>query len=76
MFSHPSTLVVLNGCHCFVFVLGPRYDDSEISTISKVYNFAGNVNVVEQTTDSLKDENIFEKNKYEYQNPHKINNNE
>ncbi|KAA6400615.1 MAG: hypothetical protein EZS28_003856 [Streblomastix strix] len=76
VFSHPSTLVVLNGCHCFVFVLGPRYDDSEISTISKVYNFAGNVNVVEQTTDSLKDENIFEKNKYEYQNPHKINNNE
>ncbi|KAA6394491.1 MAG: hypothetical protein EZS28_009981, partial [Streblomastix strix] len=42
IYGYPSTLVVLNGCHAFVFLLGPRLDDKEVSTISKIYNLKGN----------------------------------
>ncbi|KAA6380619.1 MAG: hypothetical protein EZS28_023854, partial [Streblomastix strix] len=37
MYGFPSTLVVLNGKAAFVFIIGSRLDDNEVTTLNKIY---------------------------------------
>ncbi|KAA6403876.1 MAG: hypothetical protein EZS28_000600 [Streblomastix strix] len=37
IYGFPSTLVVLNGKAAFVFIVGSRLDDNEVTTLNKIY---------------------------------------
>ncbi|KAA6392314.1 MAG: hypothetical protein EZS28_012158 [Streblomastix strix] len=47
IFSHPSTLVVLNGRGAYVFVISPLMDDVELDAMGKVYKMAENNKILE-----------------------------